>query len=204
MIRKLKGVIDTIEANSVILDVGGVGYNAFCSSNTLRQIPQKGEVVTLFIETSVREDHIHLYGFANLEEKQAFLQLIKVNGVGNKMALSILSVFSPLELTTAIAAKDKGAFRSVSGVGPKIAERIITELKDKFSITGNIDNFAITSSVGSGVGSDVADAVSALVNLGYSRSDAYSVINKISAENDNNMPADSLIKAGLKELGRKK
>lgn len=203
MIRKLKGIIDTIDTNSVIIDVNGVGYNAFCSANTLRQIPQKGEAATLHIETHVREDHIHLYGFASIEEKQAFNLLLKVNGVGSKMALNVLSVFSPAQLATAIAAQDKGAFKAISGVGPKIAERIITELKDKFSIGGSIDNFASAAPTMSAANNDVSDAIAALVSLGYSRSDAYTVINKISAQNDN-MPVDALIRAGLKELGGKR
>ena len=203
MIRKLKGIIDTIDTNSVIMDVGGVGYNAFCSSNTLRQLPQKGEAATLHIETHVREDHIHLYGFASVEEKQAFNLLLKVNGVGSKMALNVLSCFSPAQLATAIAAQDKGAFKAVSGVGTKIAERIVAELKDKFSISGGTDNFIPQASAAAVASNDVADAISALVSLGYSRSDAYTVINKISAQNDN-MPVDALIRAGLKELGGKR
>jgi len=203
MIRKLKGIIDTIDTNSVIIDVGGVGYNAFCSGHTLRQIPQKGEAATLYIETHVREDHIHLYGFASAEEKQAFNLLLKVNGVGSKMALNVLSIFSPAQLATAIAAQDKGAFKAVSGVGTKIAERIVAELKDKFSIGGSVDNFATAPSTISAPNNDINDAISALVSLGYSRSDAYTVINKISAQNDN-MPVDALIRAGLKELGGKR
>ena len=102
MIKKLKGIIDSVDTHSIILDVGGVGYGAFCSSNTLRNLPQKGEAATLFIETHVREDHIHLYGFSSLEEKQAFVLLQKVNGVGSKMALAILSALTPASLTTAI------------------------------------------------------------------------------------------------------
>lgn len=203
MIRKLKGIIDTIETNSVIIDVGGVGYNAFCSSNTLRSLPQKGEAATIFIDTQVREDHIHLYGFASLEEKQAFTQLVKVNGVGSKMALSVLSSLSPSQLATAIAAQDKGVFRSISGIGPKLAERIVTELKNNFSISGNIDNFASTQLQPNATNTDVDDAIAALVSLGYSRSDAYRVVTQISAKNDN-MPVDLLIRAGLKELGSKR
>jgi Holliday junction DNA helicase RuvA len=203
MIRKLKGIIDTIDTNSVIIDVGGVGYHAFCSGHTLRQIPQQGEALTLHIETHVREDHIHLYGFASIDEKQAFNLLLKVNGVGSKMALSVLSVFSPSQLATAIAAQDKSAFKAVSGVGTKIAERIVAELKDKFSSSGSVDNFAMPSTSSHAQNNDINDAISALVNLGYSRSDAYSVINKISAQNDN-MPVDALIRAGLKELSGKR
>jgi holliday junction DNA helicase RuvA len=203
MIRKLKGIIDTIDTNSIIIDVGGVGYHAFCSSNTLRNIPQKGEAATLFIETHVREDHIHLYGFSTNEEQQAFNLLIKVNGVGSKVALSVLSTLTPTQLTTAIASQDKGVFKAVSGVGPKVAERIITELKDKFSIAGSIDNFTAPATTQAAANNDVADAIAALVSLGYSRSDAYTVINKISALNDN-MPVDLLIRAGLKELGSRR
>ena len=202
MIHKLKGIIDSVDTNSVIIDVSGVGYGAFCSSNTLRNL-QKGEAASLFIETHVREDHIHLYGFASFEDKQAFNTLVKVNGVGSKMALNVLSSFSPTQLATAIAAQDKGAFKAVSGVGPKIAERIITELKDKFSIGGNVDNFISAAPAATAASNDVSDAISALVSLGYSRSDAYTVINKISAQNDN-MPVDALIRAGLKELGSKR
>lgn len=203
MIRKLRGIVDTIDTNSVILDVGGVGYNAYCSANTLRLLPQKGEVTTLFIETHVREDHIHLYGFASVEERQAFLLLNKVNGIGSKMALSVLSALSPAQLATAIASQDKGVFKGVSGVGPKIAERIIVELKDKFSIGGDMDSFAATNTGAPAANNDVSDAIAALVSLGYSRSDAYTVINKISAQNDN-MPVDALIRAGLKELGTRR
>lgn len=203
MIRKLRGIVDTIDTNSVIIDVGGVGYNAYCSANTLRLLPQKGEVTTLFIETHVREDHIHLYGFASVEERQAFLLLNKVNGIGSKMALCVLSSLSPAQLATAIASQDKAVFKSVSGVGPKIAERIIVELKDKFSVTGDIDNFASTTPGAVPANNDVSDAIAALVSLGYSRSDAYTVINKISAQNDN-MPVDALIRAGLKELGTRR
>ncbi len=201
MIRKLRGILDTIETNSVIVDVGGVGYNAFCSSNTLRLLPAKGNIVSLFIETHVREDHIHLYGFATIEEKQAFLQLVKVNGVGSKMALAILSGLTPEQLIIAISAQDKAPLRSVSGVGPKLADRIITELKDKFSTSiGDIETFTSTNNNQRPSSSNISDAISALVNLGYARSDAYLVINKISAQNDN-LRIDELIRAGLKELG---
>lgn len=205
MIRKLKGIVDTIETNSVILDVNGVGYNAFCSANTLRDLPAKGEAATLFIETQVREDHIHLYGFSTAAEKEAYAQITKVNGVGSKMAIAILSSMSPAQLHTAIAAQDKAAFRSISGVGPKIAERIIVELKDKFTAMGSAEDFASNTSSQNNIaaGNDISDAIAALVSLGYSRSDAYNAINKISAQNDN-MQVDALIRAGLKELGSKR
>ncbi|MDA0781177.1 MAG: Holliday junction branch migration protein RuvA [Rickettsiales bacterium] len=202
MIKKLKGRIDTIDTDSVIIDVGGVGYGVFCSANTLRNLPAKGEAASLHIETHVREDHIHLFGFSTIDEQETFRTITKISGVGVKVALAILSVLSPAQLANAIAAKDKSAFKSVSGVGPKLAERIITELKGKFEysssptiITGDYTNNIMESN------KNINDAISALVNLGYGRSDAYNVITKIAAQNDN-APIDILIRDGLRELGK--
>ena len=121
MIRKLKGQIDTIDSDSIIIDVGGVGYGVFCSANTLRNLPAKGESTSLYIETHVREDHIHLFGFSTTDEKETFQTITKVSGVGVKVALAILSVLSPGQLANAIAAKYKSSFKTVSGVGPKLA-----------------------------------------------------------------------------------
>ncbi len=202
MIRKLKGQIDTIDSDSVIIDVGGIGYGAFCSANTLRNLPAKGESVTLFIETHVREDHIHLFGFATTDEQETFQTITKVSGVGVKVALAILSVLSPNQLANAIAAKDKSAFKTVSGVGPKLAERIITELKGKFEYNVSSDKITTNSTVAvMESNNNINDAISALVNLGYGRSDAYNVITKIAAQNDN-APIDMLIRNGLKELAK--
>lgn len=202
MIRKLKGIIDTIFEDSVIIDVAGVGYHAFCSANTLRSLQGEGKPASLHIETHVREDHIHLYGFANTEEHKAFNTLQKVSGVGAKMALSVLSALTPVQLSHAIAADDKAAFRSANGVGPKLAARITTELKDKFSISGDVSNFASSTQSGKTENNEASDAISALVNLGYNRSDAYIVVNKLIAGNDN-MDVSELIRQGLKELGKK-
>lgn len=203
MIGKLKGIIDTINEDSVIIDVGGVGYNAFCSGNTLRNLPKCGEAASLIIETHVREDHIHLYGFADENEKRAFLTLTKISGVGSKVALAILSVFTPQTLAKALAAQDKAAFTTVSGVGPKLATRIVSELKDKFSFaTSDISISSGSGSVNIPSNNDIADAIAALVGLGYSRSDSYSAVNKIAAQNDN-AQIDILIREGLKELGSK-
>src|SRR5690242_17327897 len=123
MIRKLKGIVDSIETDAVILDVGGVGYGVFCSANTLRLLPREKESTTLFIETHVREDHIHLFGFATAEEQESFQTLVKVSGVGAKMAMAVLSAMTPSQIATAIAAQDQNAFKAVSGVGPKLASR---------------------------------------------------------------------------------
>lgn len=202
MIAKLKGIIDSLTLDALVIDVGGVGYQVFCSASTLRQLPGEGEVASIYIETHVREDHIHLYGFASIAEKAAFLTLTKVNGVGAKMALAILSTLSAQQLSVAIAAQDKSAFTQISGVGPKLAARLLTELKDKFSFADDNTPQAAISSVDApeNSASDVSDAVSALVNLGYSRSDSYSVVAKIAAENDN-MDVGGLIREGLKILG---
>ena len=154
---------------------------------------------------NVREDHIHLYGFATREEKQAFELLIKVNGVGTRMALAILSALTPSQMAVAIAAQDKKAFTVANGVGPKLATRLITELKDKFTIDsiGDVDNFSasgVTTTTGSALEpTAVNDAIAALVSLGYGRSDAYQMIHRIAAQNDN-MPVDDLIREALKQL----
>jgi Holliday junction DNA helicase RuvA len=206
MIKKLKGIIDTLDTDGVVLDVGGVGYGVFCSANTLRLLPREKEAATLFIETHVREDHIHLFGFATFEEQEAFQTLVKVSGVGAKMAMAVLSTLSPAQLATAVAAQDESAFKAVSGVGPKLASRLVTELKGKFKFTiGGAPLGKITVDTANAVAianNNINDAISALVNLGYGRSDAYNTITKIAAENDN-AEVGLLIKEGLKELGKK-
>src|SRR5271154_6781063 len=131
MIGKLRGLIDTIDDDSVIVDAGGVGYLVFCSSRTLAALPPVGEAAQLIIETHVREDHIHLYGFPDAVERDWFRLLMTVQGVGVRMALAILSVFAPAQLAQAIAARDDKSLTRVSGVGNKLAERLTTELKDK-------------------------------------------------------------------------
>ena len=204
MIGKLKGIIEVLGEETLLLDVGGVGYVVFCSAYTLRQMPRVGEASSLWIETHVREDHIHLYGFATIEEKNIFQQLVKVNGVGNKMALAILSTLTPQQVITAIHAQDKQALQSAPGVGPKLAVRLLTELKDKvldvgFFVmpehTGSVEKIRVTEPQGV----HISDAVSALVNLGYSRSDAYLVVYKIAAHGES-LPVDKLIRESLKEL----
>jgi Holliday junction DNA helicase RuvA len=206
MIHKLKGLIDTLESDHIILDVGGVGYGVFCSGNTLRLLPKTGESASLFIETHVREDHIHLYGFATAEEQEAFQTLVKVSGVGAKMAMAVLSAMTPSQIATAVASADQSAFKAVSGVGPKLASRLITELKDKFKFAGigvalNAINNDMVAAVAA-ANNNINDAISALVNLGYGRSDAYSVITTIAIKNDN-AEVDILIREGLKELARR-
>jgi len=200
MIGKLRGIIDSIEEDSLLIDVGGVGYQVFCSGNTLRKIPGRGEAVSLAIETHVREDHIHLYGFLEKIELEWFRILTTVQGVGNRVALAILSSLNPEQLMSAIAAQDKSAFKAVSGVGPKLSERIITELKTKVKSFAS-QPIVITPGKGKQPAPAPHEAVSALVNLGYNRAEAYTVIAKIANQNSD-MEVAELIRAGLKELGR--
>lgn len=200
MIGKLKGIVDSITEDSVLLDVNGVCYHVFCSSKTLSAITE-GQPAALAIETHVREDHIHLYGFGTEAEKNAFKMLTNVQGVGSKVGIAILSALTPEEVITAIAAQDKTAFTRASGVGGKLAERIVTELKSK---VGSIAEFkpATTKSAGKNapaVSNAKNDAISALTNLGIARMDAFVAVNKVANEN---MPLEQIITAALKEVGR--
>lgn len=197
MIGKLKGTIDSCYHDHVIIDVGGVGYLVFCSSKTLANLTP-GDSVMLLIETHVREDHIHLYGFYSSEEKSSFILLQSVKGVGTRMSLAILSTLSPDEISYALATKDTTAFSRVSGVGKKLAERIITELKDKYS-SNYISEIPITSSAGkdSSINNIAIDSISALVALGINKAEAQNRVNTLLAQ-DKNISLNELIKLALK------
>ncbi|MFT6556854.1 Holliday junction branch migration protein RuvA [Sneathiella sp.] len=208
MIAKLTGILDSTGEDWIILDVGGVGYLAFCSGRTLRALPEIGGTVSLHIETHVREDHIHLYGFQGIGEKSWFGLLQTVQGVGAKVALGILSLFGSDELTQIVAAADKTALTRVSGVGPKVAGRIVTELKDKVAKM-NLGpaafsaNDAITKSKPAGQTTTVVaanDAISALVNLGYGRADAFGAVAAAGRRLGEDATVEALITEGLKEL----
>jgi Holliday junction DNA helicase RuvA len=201
MIGRLKGIVEKINEDSVLLDVGGVGYNIFCSANTLRSIGGEGEAAKLEIETHVREDHIHLYGFASEAEKTWFLTLTKVSGVGARIALAILSVLSSDQLYGAIISQDKAAFKQVSGVGPKLAERIIVELKNKNTLPQSDDNIISINGEKPKESGVINDAVSALTNLGYGRSEAFTAVTKILNEKPETS-LQNLIREGLKNLSK--
>ncbi len=199
MIAKLRGLLDSVGEDWCIIDVGGVGYHVFCSSKTLDKLGKAGDDVTLHIETHIREDHFHLFGFATELERDWFRLLQTVQGVGAKVALTILSTVSADQLSTSIAAQDKTVVGQASGVGPKLATRIITELKDK------VARFAVVPlKTGGGAQerpSSLGDAVSALTNLGYKQAEAYTAVSKAineGAEDD----VQTLIRLGLKELGK--
>ncbi len=184
MIGQLKGNIDSVTENYCIIDTGGVGYIVFCSSRTLSSL-SSGEAVKLSIETHVREDHIHLYGFNNEEEKSAFNTLQSVKGVGTRMALAILSTLSPNEIQSALTLKNSTAFHAVSGVGKKLAERIITELKDKIISSAPVD-ISIASQKGAAATATVGaanDAITALMQLGIGRQEAQNRVSQILASN---------------------
>lgn len=198
MIAKLYGLLDSFNDGFLILNVSGVGYRVFCSSRTLGKLPSVGEAVALFIETQVREDHIHLFGFIDQAEKEWFNVLTNVQGVGAKVALAILSALNPNDLQMALSLGDARALTNAAGVGPKLASRIVSELKGKTTLVGV--SFDIPEKSGQ---SDVlAEAVSALVNLGYGRSDAGMVVASILKENDK-IEVGELIRLSLKEIGRK-
>lgn len=230
MIAKLRGIVDFIGEDSVIIDVNGVGYLVFASRRTLTMLPPKGGEAGLMIETHVREDHIHLYGFADNAEKQWFALLTTVQGVGAKVALALLSVLSPTDLLRAIAAQDTTALCRAPGIGPKVATRVVGELKDKAARlnlgpvaapAAPVAPSAATSSKKSAKsvkpladvsidtadaapvvddGAVLADAVSALVNLGYGRSEAFGAVGKAAQQAGEDKTLDTLIRLGLKEL----
>ena len=199
MIGKLKGIVDLIDTDSCIIDVCGVGYNVFCSSNTLRSLPAVGEAAELVIETHVREDHIHLYGFFSPADRDWFNLLQTVQGVGARVALQILATLSTHDLASAVAAQDKAMVGRAQGVGPKLAQRIVTELKDKVPATLHIASPSAdgTPTPQSGVR---AEALSALINLGYRDQDAARAVAVAAEALGSDAPLDGVIRAALREL----
>ena len=204
MIAVLTGRLDSKGEDWAVVDVGGVGYLVFCSTSTLERLAPVGDTVRLEIETHVREDHINLYGFADATEREWFRLLITVQGVGARVALAILTVLSPTDLTQAIAAADKAVVSRANGVGAKLAARIIAELKDKVgALPVSFD--ARSSARSNGAEAPVSvneDAISALTNLGYGRTEAFSAIARAGGKLGEDPPLDDLIRAGLQELSQ--
>jgi Holliday junction DNA helicase RuvA len=205
LIGKLRGVIDAYGEDFVIVDVGGVGYVVHCSTRTLQNLPPVGEAATLSIETHVREDMIRLYGFRSDAEREWFRLLQTVQGVGAKVALGILSVLDPGSLATAIATSDKASVSRGPGVGPKLAARIVAELKDKAPAFAVVDPGLIRLSDAvedRRAPQPVSDAVSALVNLGYAQVQASAAIAAALKQAGDEAEAKTLIRLGLRELAR--
>ncbi len=202
MIGKLRGLVDRIGEQDVILDVQGVGYLVYCSASSLRSLPPTGQEISLFIDTHVREDHIHLYGFTTETEQYWFQQLLGVNGVGPRMALNVLSTLPPEQLSTAILSGDIAIFKPVSGVGPKLAERIIRELSNKATPPAKAQP-AIQPGSGSlsGANADhiLSEVLSAMTNLGYGRSEVYPVVAEITRTHQD-ASVELLIRESLQQL----
>lgn len=208
MFAKLKGILDSAADDTVIVDVGGVGYLVSCSQKTIGQLPPYGGPVQLIIETHVREDKIQLFGFLAEQERELFRLLQTLQGIGGKAALSILSALTPQQLIAAIVAQDKAAIGQAEGVGPKLATRVVTELKDRI---GKLSMPIATSNLSAGNAKTAInnnalplthadDAISALVNLGYQRMDAFRAVANASKNLPENAPVEKIIPAALKEL----
>lgn len=198
MFAKLTGTIDEIAEDHLILDCNGVGYLVFASSRTLDGL-KSGERLSLRIETHVGEDHIRLYGFHAAEEQRWFKLLQSVQGVGARVALAILSVLPPERLAAAIAAQDKASVAQSNGVGPKLAQRIVTELKDK---AGALSVAMVTSALGSApvkATGQLADAMSALINLGYQPGVAHRAVSVAITNLGEGASLGAVIKTALQE-----
>jgi Holliday junction DNA helicase RuvA len=203
MIGKLKGLIDGFGEDVVHIDVNGVVYEAHCSAKTMTALPQVGHAAVVHIEMIVREELIRLYGFSTETEKAWFNLLTTVQGVGARIALAILSVLTPSELASAIALQDKAMVGRANGVGPKLALRIVTELKGKAPgiAPGDAALLGLQAAIGEGVArGPVADAVSALSNLGYSQAQASAAVARVVAKQGDGASAETLIRLGLREL----
>ena len=205
MIARLTGIVDTVSPDGAVIDVGGVGYLAFCSTRTLAALAPPGAAVRLHVETHVREDHIHLYGFIDIAERDWFRLLTTVQGVGARLALAILSAVAPEALLLAIVAQDKAVLARADGVGPRLAARIVNELRDKVSglevLAPSPVPIAATA-VGPERGR-IADAVSALENLKIGRAEAYGAVSAAARRLGDGAAVEALIAAGLQELGQK-
>ena len=203
MIGKLRGLIDQLAEDHAIIDVGGVGYVAHCSARTLQSLGSVGEPTTLSIETIVREDMIRLYGFSTDVEREWFRLLIGVQGVGAKVALALLGTLTPSELANAVALQDKAMVARAPGIGPKVAQRIVAELKGKTPTLGGVPGLeAVGAAVEAAPTTPVAEAVSALTNLGYSSEIAAQAIAAAVKNGGEGADTGKLVRMGLKELAR--
>ncbi|MBM3643542.1 MAG: Holliday junction branch migration protein RuvA [Alphaproteobacteria bacterium] len=203
MIGKLRGIVDSVDLDQAVIDVGGVGYVVSASARTMRELAV-GQTATLLVETLVREDAISLFGFADRAERDWFRLLTTVQGVGARVALSTLSTLAPDEIGRAIAAQDRATLSRPSGVGPKLAARLATELKDKAAALGVVPAAAVAAAPNApaGTGGVTEDAVSALVNLGYKRVEAFGAVARTAQRLGESASLDALIRGALQELAR--
>jgi Holliday junction DNA helicase RuvA len=202
MIAKLRGTVDQLGDGFAVVDVGGVGYRVACAASTLARL-MSGQAVSLHIETQVGDDHIRLFGFLEAAEQNWFRLLTTVQGVGAKTALAVLSALPPEELARAIAADDKAALSRADGVGGKLAARIAAELRDKvgaLALRAAARGPRTPGATGGGLEGAVADAVSALANLGYASSDAFQAVARAAEALGDKISVEELIRAGLADL----
>jgi Holliday junction DNA helicase RuvA len=204
MIGKLKGRIESYGPDWVTIDVGGVGYHVSCSTKTLMALPPQGEFAEVYTEMLVSPDMIRLVGFATETERQWFRLLQTVQGVGARVALSVLSALTSSELGNAVALQDKAMITRAQGVGKKVAERIVAELKDKAPALAPADPMIarLQSELGALKPTAAADAVSALVNLGYGQAQAGLAVGAALKKSSDGATTEALIRMALKELAR--
>ncbi|MEJ8473046.1 Holliday junction branch migration protein RuvA [Roseibium algae] len=205
MIGKLKGTVDSYGEDFVILDVNGVGYQVHCPSRILQTLPRAGEAAVLAIETFVREDMIRLYGFSDDAEREWFRLLMTVQGVGAKVALALLGILKTSEIANAIALGDKATISRAPGVGKRVAERILGELKDKAPSFASVDagTISVSQTVNENIAArPVAEAVSALTNLGYGQPQASAAVARAMQSAGEDASTETLIRLGLKELAQ--
>lgn len=204
MIAKLTGRLDSIGDDFIVIDVGGVGYMVHSTTRTLASLPATGSTVELAIETHVREDHIHLYGFASPVEREWFRHLQNVQGVGTKVALAILDVLSPEDIAAAIATENSSALTQASGVGARLAQRIVTELRGKAPATGEFVVVDLATAGGrralEGDAATQRDAISALINLGYRQAEATTAALRSLRELGEGAELENVIRNSLQEL----
>ena len=203
MIALLTGLVEALEADRCIIDVGGVGYLVQASTRTLAALPKPPAAARVLVETVVREDAILLYGFAESAERDWFRLLTTVQGVGAKVALAILSALSPRDLVSAIGAADRAALTSVTGVGPKLAVRLLTELRERaVGMPATAATAGAALPMPASAGGLASDAISALGNLGYRRMEAQPVVDRIASRLGDAASLDALIRESLRELAR--
>lgn len=197
MIGKIKGIVDTVEEDSAIIDVNGVGYVLYCTTNTLANLEIRS-AQSFYTHMVVKEDQLTLFGFTSKQEKHWFNLLQTVQGVGPRMALAIVGSVNIQDISDAILSEDHSIFKSVSGVGPKLAARIVNELKGKKGIL-EVSSFNNAPSQKAPANNNTNDALSALENLGFARKDAYALVSEIQAKNEN-ISLEEIIRLALTEL----
>jgi holliday junction DNA helicase RuvA len=200
VIAQLTGRIEALEDGRCIIDVNGVGYLVHASTRTLSALPASPEIARILVETHVRDDAILLYGFIDSAERDWFRLLTTVQGVGGRVALAVLSVLSPRDLTAAIAAGDRASLTRVSGVGARLALRLLTELRDKVGAMPTPPAFTITPAPSSQM---AEDTISALLNLGYRRQEVQSVVGRVVDRAGDAATLDGVLRDSLKELAQR-